>query len=474
MDCLMRIAIVGTGIAGNAAALAISQATNLHQVVVYERDTRAGGHSATVDIDYDGTAVSVDTGFIVYNEQNYPNLTAMFDYLGVPTQASNMSFSVSVDSGRFEWCGRDGTGVIGGLFAQRSNLFSPSYLLMLAEIMRFQKRAIADSRGKTVGEGSLADYLARHGYSPRLRDDYLVPMGAAIWSTSPRKMLEFPATSFIDFFDNHCLLQWDRPQWRTVTGGSRRYVEKLTSLFEPSLRLGTAAVSITRDAAGVDIRDDTGRTERFDHVILAAHAPDSLAMLSDASAQERAILSACGYQANDVWLHRDPALMPKRKAAWASWNFLRQGDDGERLCAVSYWMNELQGIDPAKPLFVTLNPPFEPRPELTFGRYSYDHPQFDSAALAARKQLPEIQGTQRTWFCGAWTGHGFHEDGLRSGLEVAAGLGCVAPWSNAFDFKRAQSGSGVQDKPLQHALLSGKSASDTRRAARAAEKELTP
>ncbi|MDB5650869.1 MAG: amine oxidase, partial [Hyphomicrobiales bacterium] len=450
----MRIAIVGTGIAGNAAALASSQATNLNEIVVYERDSRAGGHSATVDIDYAGTPVSVDTGFIVYNELNYPNLTAMFDYLGVATQASNMSFSVSVDRGRFEWCGRDGTGVVGGLFAQRSNLFSPSYLLMLAEIVRFQKRAIADSRGNTVGEGSLADYLTRHGFSQRLRDDYLVPMGAAIWSTSPKKMLEFPATSFIEFFDNHCLLQWDRPQWRTVTGGSRSYVRKLTALFEPSLRLDTSVVGISRDADGVEIRDDKGGVERFDHVILAAHAPDSLAMLSDASPRERAILSACDYQANDVWLHRDPALMPKRKAAWAAWNFLREGNDADRLCAVSYWMNYLQGIDKDMPLFVTLNPPFEPRPELTFGRFSYNHPQFDAPALAARKQLDQIQGTQRTWFCGAWTGHGFHEDGLRSGLEVAAWLGCAAPWASGVDLSRLHGNTASQGKPAQNIPMS--------------------
>ncbi|MDO9440933.1 MAG: FAD-dependent oxidoreductase [Beijerinckiaceae bacterium] len=425
----MRIAIVGTGIAGHGAALAISQASGHHEIVVYERDARAGGHSATVDVDYDGVKIPVDTGFIVYNEKNYPNLTAMFAYLGVATQASDMSFSVSADRGRFEWCGRDGAGVIGGLFAQKSNLLSVPFLRMLLEIRRFQERALSDSRNGTVGEGSLGDYLARNGFSDRLRDDYLVPMGAAIWSTSPRKMLEFPATSFIDFFDNHCLLQWDRPQWRTVTGGSRSYVEKLGSLLGASLRIGVGVRSIVRDADGVDVHDDRGGCERFDHVVLAAHAPESLALLSDASVGERNILSACGYSANDVWLHRDVSLMPKRRAAWASWNFLREGHDGDRRVAVSYWMNRLQSIDESKPLFVTLNPPFEPRPELTFGRFSYDHPQFDGPALAARQRLDEIQGVRRTWFCGAWTRHGFHEDGLASGLRVAARLGCAAPWA---------------------------------------------
>ncbi len=425
----MKIAIVGTGIAGHAAALALSQASNAHEIVLYERDQRPGGHSATVDIDYDGARIAVDTGFIVYNEKNYPNLTAMFAYLGVQTQLSDMSFSVSADRGRFEWCGQDGKGVLNALFAQRRNIVSPSFLLLLLEIGRFQKQAIGDARRGTIGEGSLAAYLARHGFSDRLRRDYLVPMGAAIWSTSPKKMLEFPASSFIEFFDNHCLLQWDRPRWRTVTGGSRSYVQKLAELFGPSLRIGCGVSAITRDDEGVNVSDTMGNTERYDHVVLAAHAPDSLAVLADASVEEREILSACTYAPNDVWLHRDTALMPKRKAAWAAWNFLREGDADERACAVSYWMNRLQAIDESKPLFVTLNPPFEPRPELTFGRFSYDHPQFDMPALEAKRRLHEIQGVRRTWFAGAWTGHGFHEDGLSSGISVAARLGCPAPWA---------------------------------------------
>jgi predicted NAD/FAD-binding protein len=431
----MKIAVVGSGITGNAAALALSQATHGNEVVIYEREARPGGHSATVDINYDGTKIAVDTGFIVFNEKNYPNLTAMFDYLGVETQLSDMSFSVSADRGRFEWCGRDGGGVLNALFAQRRNVVSPSFLRLLLEIGRFQKQAIADARARTVGEGSLAHYLARHQFSTRMRDDYLVPMGAAIWSTSPRDMLAFPATSFIEFFDNHCLLQWDRPRWRTVTGGSRAYVRKLAGIFGDRLRLACGASKITRDEDGVTIFDATGHAERFDAVVLAAHAPDSLAILADASDDERAILGACRYAPNDVWLHRDVSLMPKRKAAWASWNFLREGADDARACAVTYWMNKLQAIDESKPLFVTLNPPFEPKPELTFGRFSYDHPQFDRPALEARKRLHAIQGVRHTYFAGAWTGHGFHEDGLSSGISVAAQLGCPAPWAQREDTK---------------------------------------
>ena len=429
----MKIAVVGTGITGHAAALALSQDMHGHEIVLYEREARAGGHTATVDIDYDGTPIAVDTGFIVYNEKNYPNLTAMFDFLHVKTQLSDMSFSVSADRGKFEWCGQDGKGVINGLFAQRRNIFSPSYLALLLEIPRFQKQAIGDARAATIGEGTLQDYLDRHGFSERLRRDYLVPMGAAIWSTSPREMLKFPATSFIEFFDNHCLLQWDRPRWRTVTGGSREYVRKLAELFGDRLRLNCGATAITRHEDYVTIRDSQGGIEKFDHVVMAAHAPDSLKALADADEKERAILSACRYAPNDVWLHRDPALMPKRKAAWASWNFLREGDVDDRACAVTYWMNRLQKIDESKPLFVTLNPPFEPKPELTFARFNYEHPQFDTPALSARKRLDEIQGQRRTWFAGAWTGHGFHEDGLLSGISVAARLGCPAPWANMRD-----------------------------------------
>lgn len=425
----MKIAVVGSGIAGNAAALALSQAAHGHEVTIYERDGRAGGHAATVDIDYEGARIAVDTGFIVYNELNYPNLTAMFDYLGIATQASDMSFSVSADRGRFEWCGQDGPRVLDGLFAQRRNLVSPGFLRLLLEIRRFQNRALADSRNGTIGAGSLADYLDRNGFSARMRDDYLVPMGAAIWSTSPRKMLEFPASSFIDFFDNHRLLQWDRPRWRTVTGGSRAYVERLVSIFGERLRTACAAESIMRDDCGVTIRDARGEAQRFDHVVIASHAPQALAALSDASDDERAVLSACRTAPNDVWLHRDTRLMPRRKAAWASWNFLREGASDDRACAVSYWMNRLQGIDPSKPLFVTLNPPFEPRADLTFGRYCYHHPQFDAAALDAKTRLASIQGVRRTWYAGAWTGNGFHEDGVASGLAVAARLGAPAPWS---------------------------------------------
>jgi predicted NAD/FAD-binding protein len=267
-------------------------------------------------------------------------------------------------------------------------------------------------------------------FSPRLLTDYLAPMGAAIWSAPSAEMLNFPAENFVAFFSNHRLLQYDRPVWRTVKGGSRRYVEKLTASFRDRVRLGCAVTSIERASHGVVVHDSHGRSDVYDHVVIAPHSDQALAMLSDADAREREILSAIGYAPNTVYLHRDERLMPKRKRAWASWNFPRwqREDATPNDVAVTYWMNNLQGIDPAKPLFVSLNPPFAPADELTFGKRICEHPQYNQAAFAAQKRLAEIQGRRRTWFCGAWTGYGFHEDGLRSGLEAAEALGAYAPW----------------------------------------------
>lgn len=417
----MKIAIIGTGIAGNGAALALKKAG--HDIIVYERDNRPGGHSATVDIQINKKTIAVDTGFIVYNELNYPLLTRLFDYLGVKTQASDMSFSVSADRGAFEWCGRDGVNVVSGLFAQKRNIVSPSYLTMLTQVLLFQTRAKADLKEGLSADLSLGDYLARLPYGRRLRDDYLLPMGAAIWSTSPAKMLEFPAASFLSFFDNHRLLEWQRPRWRTVTGGSRVYVEAITSHYRNVLRLGTPVTCVTRKSDGVHVRDANGHEDCFDHVVMASHAPQSLAMLTEPTEQERSILGACTTADNQVYLHCDTRLMPRRKAAWAAWNFLREGKSTDKKACVTYWMNMLQSLDPQTPILVSLNPPFEPDPALTFGRFVYAHPQYDAGALKAQKEIADIQGKDRIWYCGAWTGHGFHEDGLRSGFSVAESLG---------------------------------------------------
>lgn len=424
----MRIAIIGSGIAGSAAAYALSHASPAARLAVYERCRLPGGHSATEQIVYDGQRLSVDTGFIVYNEPNYPQLTAMFRHLGVATEQSDMSFAVSAENGRFEWSGGE-RGKFNSFFAQRRNIVSPAHWRLLSEIMLFQKTARADIAAGTIGGGTLGDYLDRHGYSARLRQSYILPMGAAIWSMPQVAMLDFPAATLIGFFDNHGLLAWQGHKWRTVSGGSRNYVDLLTAPFKSALRLGVAAVAVRRGNNGVSIIDSSGNTDHFDHVIMAAHAPQSLALLTDASPQERAILSAVKTSPNAVFLHRDARLMPRRKAAWASWNVLQTEANAGRQISVTYWMNRLQNLDPRCPLFVSLNPPREPDPSLTFARYTYDHPQFNAPALAAQNSLGRIQGERHTWFCGAWTRYGFHEDGLRSGLAAAAALGAQAPWA---------------------------------------------
>jgi uncharacterized protein len=425
----MKVAVIGTGIAGNAAAWLLSQR---YSVTVYERELRAGGHSHTVRIDYDREAIDVDIGFIVYNELNYPELTALFAHLDVETVETCMSFSVSSDDGRFEW---KGGGLswhdkLSGLFAKRRNLLSLSYLRMLAEIARFNRQSVADYRTGDLAGLTLGEYLQGHAFAPRLWRDYLAPMGAAIWSSPVTEIFNFPAENFVAFFNNHRLLHLNRPTWRTVKSGSHCYVEKLTSAFKSRIRLGCGAISVERSDRGVSIVDSHGKRETYDHVIIAAHSDQALKLLSDADEREFAILSAIRYAPNTIYLHRDSRLMPKSRNAWASWNFLGWRRDAAALndVSVTYWMNRLQRIDPTKPLFVSLNPPFEPAPHLTFRMDICEHPQYNARAFVAQTRLHEIQGRRRTWFCGAWTGYGFHEDGLRSGIEIGRALGVEVPW----------------------------------------------
>lgn len=433
----MRIAVIGTGITGNAAAWALTQSTS-HEVVVYEKSHRPGGHSATIDIDYKGHAIAVDTGFIVYNELNYPNFTSLLSHLNVKSQASDMSFSLSRGEGAFEWSGR----LINrwdGLFAQRRNIVSLAHYRMLGDIVRFNREAVKDLAQGRLGNLTLHDYLTLKRYSQRFQQDYILPMGAAIWSMSIKNMLSFPASSFVQFFANHRLLQLDRPIWRTVTDGSRSYVEKLTQSFKKQIRFGCEAVSVVRVhdqiQVKVQVTDQAGHTDIFDHVILAVHADQALTMLQDATDMERSVLKSVPFTSNRVYLHRDASYMPKRKAAWASWNVKREGQDDE-LC-VTYWMNRLQNIDKKYPLFVTLNPAIPPREDQVFGVYTYDHPAFTQGALIGQKVLEQIQGKNSTHFCGAWTGYGFHEDGLVSGLKAAQFLGVAVPWENTSLFSWA-------------------------------------
>jgi predicted NAD/FAD-binding protein len=421
----MRIAVVGTGIAGNAAAWALSVGSS-HDVTVYEQSGMAGGHCRTVTFDYDGARIAVDTGFMIFNELNYPRLTALFRTLGAATRPARMSFSVSVDGGSFEWAG-DSAKRLNGFFAQRSNLVSPRHYRMLGDIVRFNREAAKHLASGQLRGLSLGAFLDRGRYSQRFRDDYLLAMGAAIWSTSPSRMLGFPAESFVAFCDNHRLIHWTRPAWQTLVGGSRTYVEKLIAPFRDRIRLNSRVVGIRRSADAVEIVDSAGHRDRFDQVILATHSDQALSMLTDAQPDERAVLAAIPYAASQVFLHRDPALMPRRRAAWSAWNLAKPWRTSDT-AAVTYWMNAIQGIDEARPLFVSLNPPKPPQDHLTFDRFVFEHPQYDQEALQAQQRLTGIQGVRRTWFCGAWTRYGFHEDGLVSGLSVAEALGAEIPW----------------------------------------------
>jgi hypothetical protein len=422
---MASIAVIGSGIAGNGAAWTLHEFGG-HDVTLYETRLRPGGHSATVDIDYDGTALTVDTGFIVYNGRNYPNLTALFSELGIATKWSDMSLGISVGDGALEWSGDNPN----ALFAQRRNLISPRFLGMLLSIVRFNNRAMAHlSSGKLEGL-SLGDYLQKERYPAGFIEDYLVPMGAAIWSTPDADIMAFPAQSFVQFFANHRLLEFRPPEWRTVAGGSRTYVKKLLEPLGEKVLLGRQVTEVRRTAHGVSVTDSNGETRTFDGAVMAAHSDQSLAMLKDASDAEASVLNGIKYRPNDVYLHRDEALMPQRKVMWSAWNYMAsaRNAEGRTGVSVSYWMNKLQGIDHSTPLFITLNPDREPDPDKVFLRTQFDHPQFDAKALSAQKRLPDIQGKNRIWFAGAWTAYGFHEDGLRSGLEAAEGFGAYAPW----------------------------------------------
>lgn len=419
----MRIAVIGGGVSGLGAAWALR---DVHDVTVFEGATRLGGHANTVDVDYDGRRICVDTGFIVYNELNYPNLVGLFEALGVETVASDMSFAVSDPAG-YEWSSNG----LSGLFAWKRNLTNPAFLCMLGDIVRFSRSARDDLKASGVADQeSLEDYVARLKLGQSFLKHYLLPMGAAIWSTPERDMLRYPAASFLRFFDNHRLLHATRPKWRTVKGGSREYVRKLAADLDARVRVGDPVVDARTIGDEVLVRTRSGAEARFDQVIFACHSDEALAALPDADPRLKEALAAVRYAPNTAYLHRDPSLMPRRRSAWASWNYLRRGGSGDQVC-VSYWMNLLQALDPQRPLFVTLNPPEAPRAELTFAKLTYAHPQFDGAAMQAQRVIQGLQGQGRLWFAGAWMGYGFHEDGLSSGLAVAKRLGGRVPWAQA-------------------------------------------
>lgn len=415
-----RIAIIGSGISGMASAYLLHPHA---AITLYEKESRIGGHSRTLEVDYGGTHIPVDTGFIVFNHRNYPHLCALFARLKVPTQESNMSFAASVDDGRMEWSAKDTNSV----FAQRRNLLNPVMWKGIADIMRFNRESLALAEanpGLTLGE--LIDIMKMGRWFRRY---YLLPMGAAIWSCPAETMLEFPALSFTRFFHNHGLLTVnDQPQWHTVTGGSREYISRLTAPYADRIRVGAPVVRISRTEEGVALQLKSGEVELFDGAVLACHGNEALTMMVDATEEERAALSAFTYQKNHVVLHRDVAQMPKRKRAWSSWNYLYDSRKAGSSVAVTYWMNRLQNIDPRFPLFVTLNPITPIDEKLIFNEHWFEHPVFTTEAVAAQAKVQAMQGRNHLWFAGAHLGSGFHEDGMRSAVQMAATMGVGTPW----------------------------------------------
>ncbi|RJS94284.1 NAD(P)/FAD-dependent oxidoreductase [Salinisphaera sp. Q1T1-3] len=417
---MTRIAVVGGGIAGIGAAWLLRDAAD---VTLFEADETLGGHVRTI---VDGSQ-PVDTGFIVLNDRNYPYFRAFLDELGIATQPSDMSFGVSIGQAAIEWAGDSWR----KLFAQPRLAADPAHWRMIRDILRFNKQAKRFLEKNWFPEATLGGFLDAHGYGQAFRARYLLPMAAAIWSMPTADTLGFPLAPFLRFFDNHGLLDLkDRPQWRTVVGGSHAYVKAAWAMLGDRVSVANPVARVRREADGITLITERGITQRFDHVIFACHADTAHRLLIDADDDESGVLGAFRFQPNRAILHSDPRLMPRRRAVWSSWNYLadRAEVSGQRV-AVTYWMNRLQSIPEARSYFVTLNPLFEPVPESVIAEVAYDHPIFDRAAVEAQGRLDEIQGRGNIWYCGAWSGYGFHEDGLVSATRVAAKLGVTAPWA---------------------------------------------
>lgn len=413
----MRVAIVGSGISGLAAAWLLARR---HEVHLFEKRDRLGGHTHTVVCDIAGNALSLDTGFIVYNEKTYPNLTRLFAELEVATQPSDMSFAVSCAEPDFEYAVHS----VGGLFAQPSHVVSPAFLRMLLDIVRFGRRGRKLLAGPGDPSQTIGDFLADGSFSDAFARFYLLPMTAAIWSSGTRRVAEFPRDTLLRFLDNHGLLQIvGQPEWRTVVGGSHSYIRALVRGFEDRIHVGDGVRTIVR-GDDVVLHTNGGARERFDHVVIAAHADQALAMLHDPSSLERELLGQWRYSCNDTWLHTDTSLLPRRRAAWASWNYLLpEGQRPQERVSVTYHLNRLQRLADDRQYLVTLNPPREPAPGSVIRRMSYSHPTYTREAVATQADLPRLNGSNRTHFCGAYFRNGFHEDGLVSAVAVADDLG---------------------------------------------------
>ena len=429
----MKIAIVGTGVSGLVAAHELAPK---HDVTVFEADARVGGHANTVDVEIDGQRHAVDTGFIVYNEANYPGFIRLLDQLDVPTRPTDMSFGVSVARTGIEYCGSN----LNTLFAQRANVLRPAFLRMLGDIVRFNRAArrlvqhetrwgdrerLPTNSDRRDDDISIADFLRRGRYSDAFVSQFLVPFGAAIWSADPETFTRFPMRSYARFMDNHGLLGLaGRPQWRTVCGGSRTYVEALIAPFSDRIQLNTPVEKIVHrndnGTSHVELVTSVG-AQTFDRVIIATHSDQALRMLADASPDEHAILGSIGYQPNRATLHTDERMLPSAPLARASWNYWVAPD--ERHATVTYWMNRLQGIESTRPLLLTLNRADAIDPAHVLAEFDYDHPVFDAGALRAQRRRHEIQGLRGRYFVGAYWGYGFHEDGVQSALEVVRAIG---------------------------------------------------
>jgi len=437
-----KIAIIGTGISGLSAAYLLSKDYNIK---LYEK-SHTGGHSHSVNVGDTDHPIFIDMGFIVFNEACYPNLVALFNHLHIDHDLADMSFGVSMNEGELEYSSLN-------LFAQKRNLLRPRFLTLLSDIMRFYKCAPIDSEAVTTGDYRLGDYLTDQNYSQTFIEDHLLPQAAAIWSTSALLIMDYPLKAFIAFFKNHGLLELDvkkRIPWRSVRGGAQAYLSALTQGFKDKIS-SKGAVRVNRTSNSVIITDSEGHEETFDQVIMACHADEAHALLQDKDEAENTILSSFRYTMNDVVLHTDDQLMPKRRSAWSSWNYIgRSGQDDKMLC-VTYWMNRLQTLDTKKDYFVTLNPITPIAPSKIIKQIEFHHPLFNAASLRAQNELHRLQGQRNTWFCGAYFGSGFHEDGLQSGLAVAEALsGLKRPWS--FDQAQARISYRSDLSPTSEAL----------------------
>lgn len=421
---LPRVAVVGSGISGLAAAWLLSER---YEVTLFEANDYLGGHTNTVEVEVEGFRQAVDTGFLVFNDRTYPNLVALFDHLGVESVASEMSFSVSLEQPALEWAGSS----LATVFGQKRNLLRPDFWRMLVDILRFNGASQEWLRHYSGEETSLGEYLQEHGYSQAFAHWYLLPMAAAIWSSPAGKILDMPLATFVRFCRNHGLLQLvDRPVWRTVKGGGREYVRRLAADID-DIRLATPVERVVSLSDGALVIAG-GRSEKFSRVVLACHADQALALLGDAASREQTqILSALRYAPNRAVLHTDAGLLPCDRKLWSAWNYQAAGisaTGGMAPVSVSYLLNRLQPLPFATPVVVTLNPVREPAPDKIIAEFDYAHPLFDGPAIAAQRRIERLQGVGNLWFCGAWGGYGFHEDGLASALRVANGLGVMAPW----------------------------------------------